>query len=72
MDNITETEQPKAERIVKLGEEFQPFDPEYTNQLISQMGVNVYDSSILLNIKDALRIPFNIELIPLGQVKAIA
>ena len=60
MDSTPEREQPKPERVIALGEDFYLFDPEYTNQPISPMEVKVYESSILLNIQDALRIPLNI------------
>ena len=61
MDNIPEREQPKQERVISLGQDFYPFDPEYTNQWISPMEVKVYDSSISLNLTDTLRIPLIIE-----------
>lgn len=30
MDNVSEREQPKPERIISIGEKFQPFDRQYT------------------------------------------
>lgn len=55
MDNITEREQPKPERIVKLGEEFQLFNPIQVSKTISGFG-----SSIVLNIDNKLEIPLSI------------
>lgn len=57
MDNISEREQPKPERVIHLGEEFHPFDPKYTIDVkptdikptsIKQTGIK---SSIQLNLE---------------------
>lgn len=66
MDSITETEQPKPERIVKLGEEFQPFDPSYVTVEVDKNitdNVNKFRSLIQLDLGDK-KIPFMIYTSP--------
>jgi len=56
MDNIPEREQSKSERVISLGEKFQPFDPRYLTK-------NRFDSSIILNMGNRFKIPFKIDAI---------
>ena len=61
MDNIPEREQPKPERIIKLGQEFQPFDRQYT---IDRPQAGEFNKSkIILNIEDLLQIPLDISIV---------
>lgn len=60
MDNIQEREQPKPERAVSLDQDFDLFDPRYTEKNRGRYEVDRFDSSIKLNI-DNLQINFNID-----------
>ena len=61
MDNITEQEQPKPERVIQLGQEFQPFDPKYAKPGRSSfVGINNFISQVKLNLGNDLNIPFDV------------
>ncbi len=62
-DSATETEQPKPEVVVKLGEEFNLFQPEHRlEQRRAPMDgrVPIYFSSVLLEISDKISVPWEI------------
>jgi len=59
MDNIPEREQPKPERTVKLGEEFQLFDPKHVH-IRNYDRFSLFDYKFLLNIEDDFQLPFGV------------
>ena len=60
MDNIPEREQPKPERTVKLGEEFQLFDPKHIN-IYKWDDYDQFDYRFLLNIEDNFQLPLTLK-----------
>lgn len=64
MDNIPEREQPKAERIVSIGQEFPLFGPE--SVISTHPTIEHKISLFTLNIKNNLRIPLDVGLYQQG------
>lgn len=72
MDNIPEKEQPKPERVVSLGEEFQPFDPRYLKREYRREIPREFRSEIVLNTENGLKIHIDINTYGLKRIKGRA
>ena len=61
IDNKPETaEQPKPERVIKLGEEFQLFDPQRVHVAKWGNQPSRYDYRLLLDIEDNFQLPLHV------------
>ena len=72
MDSTPEQEQPKKERVIKLGEEFQLFDPKYgikkiLGTTIADTPYYYYKNSVHLNISEDIKLPFSLTAMQLKR-----